>query len=408
MINYNAKSAKLSDFKSKLILLDFWATWCTPCVAALPKLNSLQQEFKDEIQVIAISTETSDIVQKFLKSVNGFKNIPSLLIASDAGFISKYLKFRSIPHEVWIGNDGVIKAITSQEYVTVENVRKVLANQKISWPIKDYTNHFAKGALMYDFSKSFAGFGKYYSGFSSFIGGASRSQNFVIDSVNGVTKYSVYNFSIPTLYSFAYNIFPDLSNIKRCILEVRNPSNYFYNSEAGYRDQWNGDHWFSYESLSPLGYTNIEARKRLINDLDFFFRIESAVEKRSVPCLRIIIIDSSKLSIKAQTKGFGKHEFILDKNGNYSYVQEDIEISYFIQAMNSELATKNLPLILSDSEGIGKISLSLNIGKNVEDLTAWRQALGYYGLDMVIDTKEMDMLIIREKEVRYDRSKVNW
>ena len=38
-----ATTAKLSDFKGKLLILDFWATWCAPCVAAIPKLENLQK-----------------------------------------------------------------------------------------------------------------------------------------------------------------------------------------------------------------------------------------------------------------------------------------------------------------------------------------------------------------------------
>ena len=46
---YNAASpeANLSDFEGRLLLLDFWATWCAPCIKSLNKLDSLQQEFGD-------------------------------------------------------------------------------------------------------------------------------------------------------------------------------------------------------------------------------------------------------------------------------------------------------------------------------------------------------------------------
>ena len=45
MENYHSPTAKLSDFKGKLLILDFWGTWCTPCVAALPELERLQNEW---------------------------------------------------------------------------------------------------------------------------------------------------------------------------------------------------------------------------------------------------------------------------------------------------------------------------------------------------------------------------
>jgi thiol-disulfide isomerase/thioredoxin len=48
---------KFPDYPDKIVLLDFFATWCPPCRAAIPHLNSLQAKYKDTIQVIAILME---------------------------------------------------------------------------------------------------------------------------------------------------------------------------------------------------------------------------------------------------------------------------------------------------------------------------------------------------------------
>jgi thiol-disulfide isomerase/thioredoxin len=44
----NGKASKLSNYKGKVVLLDFWAVWCGPCKVAFPKLNELYDEFKDD------------------------------------------------------------------------------------------------------------------------------------------------------------------------------------------------------------------------------------------------------------------------------------------------------------------------------------------------------------------------
>src|SRR5690606_32513427 len=44
----------LKDYKGKLIIIDFWATWCTPCVAMIPKVDSLQQAFAPQVQFISV------------------------------------------------------------------------------------------------------------------------------------------------------------------------------------------------------------------------------------------------------------------------------------------------------------------------------------------------------------------
>lgn len=53
---------------SKFIVLDFWATWCAPCIASFPHLDSLQKKYKQKVQIAAISDETSLKVSNFLKT----------------------------------------------------------------------------------------------------------------------------------------------------------------------------------------------------------------------------------------------------------------------------------------------------------------------------------------------------
>ena len=50
-----ATTAKLADFKGKLLILDFWATWCAPCVASIPKLENLQKQFEGKLQILPVT-----------------------------------------------------------------------------------------------------------------------------------------------------------------------------------------------------------------------------------------------------------------------------------------------------------------------------------------------------------------
>ena len=68
----NGKTLRLSDYKGKVVLLNFWATWCAPCRAELPDLVKWQRDYQSRgLQVIGITHPPEELaeVQKFIESV---------------------------------------------------------------------------------------------------------------------------------------------------------------------------------------------------------------------------------------------------------------------------------------------------------------------------------------------------
>lgn len=66
----DGKTVKLSDYKNKVVLIDFWATWCPPCRKGIPDLIDLQKKFKKDLVVLGISldTDTKEDVPAFVKN----------------------------------------------------------------------------------------------------------------------------------------------------------------------------------------------------------------------------------------------------------------------------------------------------------------------------------------------------
>src|ERR1043166_8835648 len=65
----DGKKVEWAALKGKVVVLEFWATWCGPCIAAIPHLNELADKFKDEpIQFIAITSEDEKVVRRFLRN----------------------------------------------------------------------------------------------------------------------------------------------------------------------------------------------------------------------------------------------------------------------------------------------------------------------------------------------------
>src|SRR5690242_10990380 len=67
-IKDDVRSVSLHDLKGKVVLLNFWATWCPPCVEEMPSLVALQTKMKDKVTVLAISVDVDEgAYKKFLK-----------------------------------------------------------------------------------------------------------------------------------------------------------------------------------------------------------------------------------------------------------------------------------------------------------------------------------------------------
>ena len=109
----NGKNVRLSDYRGKVVLLEFWATWCPPCRASIPGIEKLFNAYKDRgLVVLAVSLDEGgwDPVKSFISS-NGMtytvlkgnddvlasyqvRTIPMMLIVYKDGRISKrYLGF---------------------------------------------------------------------------------------------------------------------------------------------------------------------------------------------------------------------------------------------------------------------------------------------------------------------------
>ncbi len=115
----------------KVILLDFWATWCGPCISSMPHLDQLQTTFGDDLRIIAISAEKRERLTRFISTTDH-----RFLFAQDTGALRALFPYRVIPHSVLISPLGVVVAITSPEHITEEVIEKVLRGESPTLPIK--------------------------------------------------------------------------------------------------------------------------------------------------------------------------------------------------------------------------------------------------------------------------------
>jgi len=99
----------LDDLTGKVVLLDFWATWCAPCREALPHMREIAKKFQGQ-PLVVLSVSLDDDEQKWKDFI--LKNEMSWLQCRDGGFtgpLSKMFGVRAIPHTFTIDADGVLQ-----------------------------------------------------------------------------------------------------------------------------------------------------------------------------------------------------------------------------------------------------------------------------------------------------------
>lgn len=123
----NAPLTELKDIgelKGKVVILDFWATWCEPCVDSIPHLNAMAEKYKDKkIVFISVTDEPGEKIKEFLKTteIKGW-------IAPDApAAVFKAYRVFGRPHTVIIGRDSRVAAITYPDKVTEAALNSLLA-----------------------------------------------------------------------------------------------------------------------------------------------------------------------------------------------------------------------------------------------------------------------------------------
>ena len=105
--NLEGREVKLSDYAGKVVILDFWATWCPPCRAEIPHFVQLQKEWGSKgLQVIGVSLDREGV--KVLKPFAKKYRMNYLVLIGDSKVVKVYGSIRSIPTTFVIDRNGII------------------------------------------------------------------------------------------------------------------------------------------------------------------------------------------------------------------------------------------------------------------------------------------------------------
>lgn len=126
-------SLSLSAYTGKIIILDFWATWCTTCINKFEAIQNFQQKYQDKIKFILVDTKsTKDTPEKINGVLRGekapFIKYNLVTIYNDTLF-NVLFPHKFIPHYVWLGSKGTVLAITDTALLNEQTIDAILANE---------------------------------------------------------------------------------------------------------------------------------------------------------------------------------------------------------------------------------------------------------------------------------------
>jgi len=118
----------LAQHRGKVVVVDFWATWCGPCIRAMPKLESLSRRFAGELEVIAVNLDDAAKARAMFDE-GGYR----MTLVSDDGQVSTRYGVSTIPHSVVIDREGIVRTVyrggsskltADVEAIIAEKIRK--------------------------------------------------------------------------------------------------------------------------------------------------------------------------------------------------------------------------------------------------------------------------------------------
>jgi uncharacterized protein (TIGR03435 family) len=363
ILNDASPNSKLSDYKSKVVILDFWATWCAPCIESFSHLEELQKKFGQDVKILAVTDETEERITKFLQK----RNLTLAVVIDADRKVAEKFPHQSIPHTVVIDKTGVTRVIALPKTITAETIEKIIGGQPVDIAEKSDRMNFdpsrpLSGNENFTYQVTVTPYQNGIPSMSNPTGGNGGYKNRRIVCTNMAPK-SMFEVA----WQFPVGI--------RTIVEVKNRKEFDWSTQTA----------FCFDLIVPaeLGEKRFDIMKQ---HLDLLLPYKPVVEKRERKVKVLKIIEGQKPSLKPAAGGTLNYAYggrgLSMKNGDVKKIAEFLE---------SQL---NIPVV-EETKLPGLYDTELDWYN--EDPTRIFGELKKIGLELVDATRPIDVLVIYDK-----------
>lgn len=390
ILNSTEAVRKIQDNFEKHLIIDFWSPYCSYSVKTFKELDSIQQLFKKDLEIIRVTRQTELDLRKLFARSEIASNSKLPLVYSDST-LREFFPIE-LPHQVWVDNKGIIRAIANPQNFTVENVKKLLHNGGLNLlPMDHFQNFNPAQPLFMQANMSFMNNLEQFSYYTKYINGINQKAGNTIDLITKqVIRRAYYNMSVKNLIKLAYDNFGSgekygaLSDDRRVIYERDNPEKFFIPTDNNELIEWEWNNTYCYE-IKVLPENADKVQQLMKHDLQRFFNVSVNEETRIVDGYALIISDKNKIPLSS---GKGRSLTLYNQKSGITSVENQL-VKQLIKSLEGKLRND---IIVDETNFKERILLHYKGKDNIQEM---REELKKFGFDLIPKKVETKVLVIR-------------
>lgn len=303
-INAQTKTLKIGDtvpvhlknlYKDGLLIINFWATWCGPCLNELPILDSAAHQFKGKLNVLSVTYEPESAVKTFLATKKQL-SVSNLNMLTADSRLHQLFPHRIIPHNIWVDANGIIRHISGSEGISKKNIGEFLNGATLNLNTKKDKIDFKSGKAFHLRDSAFS-YRSILTGYVPGIGGGQNYYTVLKKDGRYVNRLFSWASSIHQLYLSAYSGMKSYhTDASKVDVQTTDSLHFFWPKQApqsmsrsGYKnlEEWCNQNIYCYELRLPRPVKDSVFFTYMLDDLNRNFGYKTHIEQKLRPCMVI-------------------------------------------------------------------------------------------------------------------------